>query len=123
MAASSLETGGSNRYFSGDTEDAQEYRRWKNWVKNKILTMDKLPTGAAGPYVYTLLTGKALECVEHLSPVEYQKEGGDQVLFQLLDTRFPDKDKTDELGEMMNEIFQLRNNSGETLKGWIGRSI
>ena len=122
MAASSLETGGSNRYFSGDTEDAQEYRRWKNWVKNKILTMDKLPTGAAGPYVYTLLTGKALECVEHLSPEEYQKEGGDQVLFQLLDTRFPDKDKTDELGEMMNEIFQLRNNSGETLKGWIGRS-
>ena len=122
MAASASETGGSNRYFSGENEDSQEYKRWKTWVQNKIRTLDKLPKEAAGSFVFTLLTGKALECVEHLPPEDYQREGGDQVLFSLLDTRFPQKDTTDELGEMMNEIFQLKSQSGETLKGWIGRS-
>lgn len=110
------------RYFSGDNEDAQEYKRWKTWTKNKIMTMDKLPKKAAGAFVYTLLTGKALECVEHLDPSKYQVENGDDIIFDLLDVRFPAKDQTDELGEMMNEVFTLRTQPGETLKGWIGRA-
>ena len=36
--------------------------------------------------------------------------------------QFPQKDTTDEFGEMMNEIFQLTNQFGETLKYWIRRS-
>ena len=75
MAASASETGGSNRYFSGENEDSQEYKRWKTWVQNKIRTLDKLPKEAAGSFVFTLLTGKALECVEHLPPEDYQREG------------------------------------------------
>lgn len=122
MAAQSSEAAGSMRYFSGDNEDAQEYKRWKTWTKNKIMTMDKLPKKAAGAFVYTLLTGKALECVEHLDPSKYQVENGDDIIFDLLDVRFPAKDQTDELGEMMNEVFTLRTQPGETLKGWIGRA-
>ncbi len=122
MAVQSSEAAGSMRYFSGDNEDAQEYKRWKTWTKNKIMTMDKLPKKAAGAFVYTLLTGKALECVEHLEPSKYQVENGDDIIFDLLDVRFPAKDQTDELGEMMNEVFTLRTLPGETLKGWIGRA-
>ena len=122
MAVQSSEAAGSMRYFSGDNEDAQEYKRWKTWTKNKIMTMDKLPKKAAGAFVYTLLTGKALECVEHLDPSKYQVENGDDIIFDLLDVRFPAKDQTDELGEMMNEVFTLRTLPGETLKGWIGRA-
>ena len=106
--ASAGDSAGPLRYFSGDSEDAQEYRRWRTWVRNKILTLDKLPKTASGPYIYTLLTGKALECVEHLEPSSYQKEGGDAVLLDLLDKRFPDKDKTDELGEMLTEGLAAR---------------
>ena len=84
--------------------------------------MDKLPKAAAGAFIFTLLTGKALDCVEHLPPEAYQKEGGDEVLLKLLDRRFPEKDKTDELGEMMHEIFALKTLTGETVKGWIGRA-
>lgn len=121
-ASSSGEVAGAMRYFSGDNEDSKEYQRWKSWVRNKILTMDKLPKSAAGAFIFTLLTGKALDCVEHLPAEAYQKEGGDDVLLKLLDRRFPEKDKTDELGEMMHEIFSLKTQSGETVKGWIGRA-
>ena len=121
-ASSSGDVAGAMRYFSGDNEDSKEYQRWKTWVRNKILTMDKLPKSAAGAFIFTLLTGKALDCVEHLPAETYQKEGGDEVLLKLLDRRFPEKDKTDELGEMMHEIFALKTQSGETVKGWIGRA-
>ncbi len=83
-----------------------------------LIAMDKLPKSAAGAFIFTLLTGKALDCVEHLPPEAYQKEGGDELLLQILDRRFPEKDKTDELGEMMHEIFALKTQSGETVKGW-----
>jgi hypothetical protein len=58
--------------FSGDNEDAKEYKRWRTWEVNKLLTLsDKVPKEAQGAYVYILLSGKALECVEHLDPTEY----------------------------------------------------
>ena len=73
-----------------------------------MLTLGKLPKSATGAFVFTLLTGKALECVEHLEPSSYQVEGGDKVLLALLGQRFPDKDRTDELGEMLTEVFSLK---------------
>ena len=109
-------------FFSGETEDSQEYKRWKVWVMNKLLTLDKLPKNARGAYVYTLLAGKALECVEHLDPSDYQKEGGDRILLELLDQRFPQKDKTDEMGETLGLIFGLRPTDGETVKSWVARA-
>ena len=67
-------------------------------------------------------TGKALEAVEHLETSEYQKTDGDKVLWQLLDQRFPEKEKTDELAEVLGEIFALRARDGESLRSWISRS-
>ena len=79
------------RYFSGDDSvDWREYRRWKQWALNKMAVMDKLPEEARGSFIWTLLQGRALEVVEHLKEHEYQKEGGDKVLFELLDKRWPE---------------------------------
>eukprot|EP00435_Cladocopium_sp_Y103_P065475 s772_g27.t1 len=126
MASSSTHSaegpGGSLRYFSGESEDPLEFRRWKAWVSNKLLTLDKLPKEAYGSYIYTLLSGKALECVEHLEPTEYQKLDGDKVLWKLLDGRFPQKETTDILGEILGEVFNLRAKQNETLKAWIARA-
>ena len=119
-STSSEGQGGLLRFFSGDSEDTKEYRRWKVWVQNKLLTLDKLPATAKGAYIYTLLSGKALECVEHLDPARYQVENGEDVLWALLD--FPQKDKTDELGDALGKVFQLRSNDGESLKAWIARA-
>ena len=59
--------------FSGENEDGREYKRWKTWVKNKFLTLDKLPESSRGAYIYILLSGKALEAVEHLEPEANQR--------------------------------------------------
>ena len=114
---------GGLRQFSGEDEDSREYKRWKVWVTNKLLTLgDKCPAEARGAYVYTLLSGKALECVEHCDPALYRKKNGEDVLFALLDKRFPQKDDADEMGEMLTSIFALKSLEGETLKTWISRA-
>ena len=120
--ASSSESSGRIRYFCGESEDYKEYRRWKLWLSNKFKTLDKLQPDARGPYLFTCLTGKALETVEHVEPSEYQKDGGETVLLKLLDARFPERDQTDELAEVLNEVFSLRAQEGESLRAWISRA-
>ena len=95
----------------------------KAWVGSKLLTLStKMPESAKGAFIYTLLSGKALEAVEHLEPEKYQKEGGDKVLLDLLSKRFPDKDASDEMSENLTDVFNLRANEGEALKAWISRA-
>eukprot|EP00435_Cladocopium_sp_Y103_P069437 s934_g33.t1 len=121
-AAASVE-GATGKVFSGENEDPLEYKRWKTWVLNKLMTLEsKVPKEARGAYVYTLLAGRALDCIEHLEPSEYQKEGGESVIFQLLDARFPQKDSSDEMSETFTAVFGLRSLEGETLKVWIARA-
>ena len=125
MAANSQsasEMSGGLRIFSGENEDYKEYRRWKLWISSKLLTLDKLPKEAYGSYLFTCLAGKALEAVEHLDPSEYQKAGGEATLWKLLDQRFPEKEKTDELAEVLGEVFSLRARDGETMRTWISRA-
>ena len=119
---SSSSTTESGFRFSGDSEDGREYKRWKQWVKNKLLTLDKLAESSRPAYIYTLLTGKALEAVEHLVPENYQKKGGDEILWQLLDKRFPQQEVVDELGEILTQVFSLKSNDGETMKQWTARA-
>ena len=69
-ASSTSETSGGIRYFFGESEDYKEYRRWKLWLSNKFKTLDKLQPDARGPYLFTCLTGKALETVEHVDPAQ-----------------------------------------------------
>ena len=121
-STSNSDHGGSVRCFSGENEDFKEYRRWKPWLVSKFATLGKLPKEARGSYLFTLLQGKALECVEHLEPSEYQKEGGEKKLLDLLDLRFPQRDETDELAEVLNEVFSLRSKEGESLRQWISRA-
>ena len=116
------EVSGAIRYFSGENEDGREYKRWKTWAQNKLLTMDKLPETSRGAFIYTLLSGKALEAVEHLKAEEYQKKDGDLVLWALLDQRFPQLETVDELGEILNEVFSLKAKEGESMKQWTARS-
>ena len=91
------ELSGGLRIFSGESEDRKEYWRWKLWISNKLVTLDKLPQEAYGSYLFTCLSGKALETVEHLEPSAFQKTGGEEILLDLLDKKFPEKEKSDEL--------------------------
>ena len=83
-----------------------------------------MPKASRGALIYALLGGKALEAAEHLEASAYQCEGGDTVLWELLDQRFPQKEKADELelGEILGEVFALRVHEGENMKTWSARS-
>ena len=70
----------------------------------------------------TLLQVRALEVVEHLKAEEYQRDGGDLVLFGLLDKRWPQKDRADELGEHVSEVFLLTAKEGESIRAWSSRA-
>eukprot|EP00435_Cladocopium_sp_Y103_P063091 s117_g24.t1 len=75
--------------FSGEDEDGKDYRRWKVWMTNKLLTLgEKITKDTGGAYVYTTLSGKALEAVEHLEQSEYQCADGEKKIFELLDVLF-----------------------------------
>ena len=100
--SSSGESGGY-RIFTGESEDYLEYRR----------ALDKLDKANYGSYVFTCLGGKALEAVEHLDPSVYQKVGGEDEILSLLDKRFPEKEKTDEMAEILGQIFNLRAKDGD----------
>eukprot|EP00439_Symbiodinium_sp_Y106_P083856 s9_g24.t1 len=77
---------------------------------------------ARGAFVLTLLQVRALEVVEHLKAEEYQRDGGDLVLFGLLDKRWPQKDRADELGEHVSEVFLLTAKEGESIRAWSSRA-
>lgn len=55
-----------------------------------MLIMGKFPKEAQGSFIWTLLQGQTLEVVEHLKPEQYQIAGGEQVLLELLDKRWPE---------------------------------
>ena len=57
-----------------------------------------------------------------LAESDYQKEGGEKVLFDLLDQRWPQKDKADEIGEHVSEVFLLKAKEGETVRTWCARA-
>ena len=117
-----MDSGNSLKYFSGEDADHREYKRWKQWAQNKMLVMDRLPKTARGAFVWTLLQGKALEVVKHLTADQYQVENGEQVIFDLLDKRWPQKDRTDEIGEIIGEIFAMKGKHNESLRQWSARA-
>ena len=57
-----------------------------------------------------------------MDPKEYQKDDGETVLLRLLEARFPQRDETDELAEVLNEVFNPRAKDGEYLRSWISRA-
>ena len=90
-----------------------------------MAVMDKLPKEAREGFIWTLLQSRAVEVVEHIEHLkehEYQKEGGDKVLFDLLDRRWHERDRTDEIGENISEALSLRSKEGELLRTWCARS-
>ena len=74
-----------------------------------------------GPWLFTLLNGKALDAVEHLTLEDLSKEDGADRVFKILGDRFPEKEKHDQMGEALGEVFGLAAKESETAQQWIAR--
>jgi len=73
------------RYFSGDgnQNDHQELKKFIKWARASR-SCKKLEDAQAGPYLYTLLQGSALEAVDHLEYEQLEKDDGFEVLLDIL---------------------------------------
>ena len=74
-----------------------------------------------GPWLFTLLEGKAWDACEHLSLEELAKDTGEDQLWKLLESRFPEKEPFDQMGEALGAVFALAAKENEDLKTWTGR--
>ena len=112
----------SLKRFSGEDDDAGKMlKRWKAWALAKMLTVKDLQKTQRGPWLFTLLDGKALEACEHLELEALAKEDGDQQVWTLLEQRFPEKEAHDQMGEALGEVFGLAAKDSESMKEWTSR--
>ena len=86
-----------------------------------MMTMKDLSNKQRGPWIYTLLDGKAWDAVEHLTLEDLTKEDGDKTVWKVLSTRFPEREPHDLMGEALGEVFGLAATEGETIQQWTAR--
>lgn len=112
------------RVFTGEGEKADEdYRKWKRWMR-AYLGKERLkgtPAEAFGDIVFTLLEGKAADAVDRLDVEDWEVDGGEALIFDILDQRFPGKAAQDRIGEVLDELFGLRATKNEPMSSYTGR--
>ena len=112
---------GVKRFNGEDDDPGKQLKKWTAWAKAKMFTMKDLSAKQRGPWLFTLLEGKALEAVEHLEFEDLSKEEGEQALWNALKKRFPEKEPHDQMGEALGEVFGLCAHDGETSQQWTAR--
>ena len=111
--------------FSGEGADPQkEYKRWKRWSR-AYLTVQKAkgtPDAALGSLLFTLLDGAALRAFDSTNMDDLEVDGGQDVVYQVLDDRYPEESTHDRLGEILDAIFDLRVERGESTAVYTGKA-
>ncbi len=111
--------------FSGDGSDPQkEYKRWKRWSR-AYLTVQKAkgtPDEALGSLLFTLLDGSALRAFDSTNMDDLEVDGGQDVVYQVLDDRYPEESTHDRLGEILDAIFDLKVDRGESTAVYTGKA-
>ena len=120
MATSNAE-GGFKR-FSGAWANGRDLKRWKTWCLSKMITMTTLTKEARGPFVFSMLDGDALTAVEHLEFAAFAVDGGETLIFNILEARYSDKDPIDRAGKALFDVFEVSAREGERLSEWSARA-
>ena len=121
VVATSNTEGGYKR-FCGAGANGRDLKRWKTWCLSKMMTMTTLTKEARGPFVYSMLDGDALSAVEHLEFAEFAIDGGENLIFNILEARYPDKDPIDRAGKALFDVFEVSAREGERLSEWSVRA-
>ena len=69
-----------------------------------------------------MLDGDALTAVEHLEFAEFAVDGGDEMIFNILEARYLDKDPIDRAGKALFDVFEVSAREGERLSEWSARA-
>ena len=110
---------GAVKRFSG--KSPEEYRIWKRWAKAHMISKGaKLELEERGPLLYTYLDDTAVAVLDDLEIEELNVWNGADVLFRLLDARYPERTAVDMIGEALDAVFSLGAKPGEETAEYVG---
>lgn len=112
------------RRFSGEGANPQrDYKQWKRWSRAYLVAQKARGVNeeALGSLLFTLLDGAALRALDSHSMDEIEQAGGQDVVYQTLDERFPEESTQDRIGEVLDAIFDLRVERNESTAAYTGR--
>ena len=69
-----------------------------------------------------MLGGDALTAVEHLEFAEFSVDGGETLMFDMLEARYLDKDPIDRVGKALFGVFEVSAREEERLSEWSARA-
>ena len=113
---------GGCKLFSGVGANERDLKLWKTWCLSRMILMTTLTEKSRGPFVYSMLDGDALTAVEHMEIAEFAIEGGENLIFNILEARYPDKDPLDRAGTAVLDVFEVSARERERLIEWSARA-
>ena len=111
--------------FSGETQEPQkDYKRWKRWSKAYLIVRRAkgVDETALGAMLFTLLDGVALRAFDSVEMDSLEQAGGQDIIYQVLDERFPEEAVHDRLGEVLDGIFDLKVEKNESTAAFTGKA-
>ena len=112
-----------DRVFTASTLDGREYRRWRQWAKARLMR-SKMENWEKGPLLLTFPDGIAAQMFEDLDvEMDLARDGGENVIFERLDERYPQREAEDRMAEVMDNVFELTWNADEDTANFVGRSV
>ena len=111
--------------FSGETQEPQkDYKRWKRWSKAYLIVQRAkgVDESALGAMLFTLLDGAALRAFDSVEMDSLEQAGGQDIIYQVLDERFPEEAVHDRLGEVLDGIFDLKVDKNESTAAFTGKA-
>ena len=76
------------------------------------------------PLLFALLDGLAQAMFDDMDvDGDLAAEGGEQLIFQRLDQRYPDSEPADRLAEALDAIYDLKWESNKTATNYVGRTL
>ena len=116
---------GLTKRFDGESNTAsKDYERWKRWCRAYLVVQKAkgIPAEAHGSLVFALLDGTALRALDTIAMDRIEVAGGEDVIFQVLDERFPAEASHDRLGKVLDQIFDLKVDKGESTAIYTGKA-
>ena len=113
------------RRFSGDgSEPQKDYKLWKRWSRAFLAVQRAKGTDDSvfGAMLFTMLDGTALRAFDAINMDELEQTGGQDLIYQVLDDRFPEEATHDRLGEVLDRVFDLKVDKGESTSGYTGKA-
>lgn len=111
--------------FSGDGTDPQrDYKLWKRWSRAYLAVQRARGTDESvfGALLFTMLDGTALRSFDTVNMDDLEQPGGQDLVYQVLDDRFPEEAIHDRIGEVLDKVFELRIEKGEATSAYTGKA-